>query len=675
MQRADGELAAGDYRDLSASRTVPLSTRAGLAGVMALGLGLRLWRLGQNGYGTEYYSAGVRSMMDSPHNFLFNSFDPAGFVSLDKPPVALWIQVASVKLLGFSGLAVLLPQVLEGLACVALVYWLVSRRFGEGAGLLAALFLAVTPISVVIDRSSNTDGCLVLVLLLAAWALCVATERGSGALLALAMALVGIGFNVKMLAAFVVLPTFVLLYFTAAPLPWPRRLAHLLVGGAVLLGVSLSWVVFYDLTPAERRPFAGSSRSNSMIEPAVGHNGMERFVRRRGMFARGPRDGAAVAQGQPGAAAGPAVPRWRRLDNVPVGPLRLADRHLAGQMAWLLPLAVGGAAMLAVRRERWWLLGHDEQALVLWAGWALTYAMVYSVAGGIFHAYYLVTMAAPLAALAAIGVTRLWSRYREGGRGAPLLPATLAITAAWQLFIWYGDLAHTELWRDWRVWLCLAMLAGAHGASASLLVALGRRVSRPSPRLVVALGIALTALLATPLAWSLGAGLTRANVMLPYAALPGAPARDDRPVWQGGTRIGRDARLLAFLRANHHGERFLLVTLNSRLAAPVIIETGLPVMAIGGFMGADPILTPEQFAALAATGAVRFVLLGGDFARRAGGEPPQRPIVDWIKANGAVVDPTLWRSTRVRTDRPDRVAPPELYDLHPSGGLVPAETG
>ena len=149
---------------------------AGLGGVMALGLGLRIWRLDQNGFGTEYYSAGVRSMLDSPHNFLFNSFDPAGFVSLDKPPIALWVQVASAKLLGFSSLSVLLPQVLEGLASIALVYHVVARRFGEAAGLLAALFLALTPISVVIDRSSNTDSCLVLVLLLAAWALSVAAE-------------------------------------------------------------------------------------------------------------------------------------------------------------------------------------------------------------------------------------------------------------------------------------------------------------------------------------------------------------------------------------------------------------------------------------------------------------------------------------------------------------------
>ncbi len=653
----------------------------GLGGVMALGLGLRLWRLGQNGYGTEYYSAGVRSMLDSPHNFLFNSFDPAGFVSLDKPPIALWVQVASAKLLGFSGLSVLLPQVLEGLASVALVYHLVARRFGAAAGLLAGLFLALTPISVVIDRSSNTDSCLVLVLLLAAWALTVAAERGSAALFALSMALVGIGFNVKMLAAFVVLPTFALVYFAGAPVDWRRRLAHLAVGGAVVAVVSLSWVAFYDLTPPERRPFAGSSRSNSMIELAVGHNGMERFVRRGGMFARGLGNATAVAPGQSGAPGGPQGGRLRQADNVPVGPLRLADRHLAGQVGWLLPLALAGMAAAAVRTERRWPLDAAHQAVLLWSGWALTYAVVYSYAGGIFHAYYLVTMAPPLAALAGVGVMALWSWYRRGGRIALLLPAALLLTAGWQLFIWYGDLARAAgPLRDWRVWLCLAMLAGALGASAGLLGALGPHLTRRPPRswAPVALGIGLAALLATPVTWALGASLTRANVMLPYAALPGAPALDDpagQPFWRGGAGIARDARLLAFLQANRQGERYLLATLNARLAAPLIIETGEPVMAIGGFMGADPILTPERLAAMTVAGQVRFVLLGGDFARRAGGEPPRRPITDWIKANGAVVDPALWRSTPARAGGQGRGGTVELYDLRPSAGLAPPGSG
>jgi len=155
------------------------SPRLGLFAVFAAAATLRLWRLDQNGFGNEYYTASVRSMSLGWHNFLYNSFDPAGFISVDKPPVALLIQVASVKLFGFHALSVLIPQALEGVAAVALLYHLVQRRFGPAAGLLAALFLALTPVNVAIDRSSNTDSCLVLVLLLATWALTRAVEQGS----------------------------------------------------------------------------------------------------------------------------------------------------------------------------------------------------------------------------------------------------------------------------------------------------------------------------------------------------------------------------------------------------------------------------------------------------------------------------------------------------------------
>lgn len=129
----------------NSTRRLPLPF--GLVAVLSLAAALRLWRLDQNGFGNEYYSAGVRSMSLSWHNFFYASFDPAGFISIDKPPVALWIQVASAKLFGFYALSVLLiPQALEGVATVALLYHVVQRRFGVGAGLLAALFLALTPV-------------------------------------------------------------------------------------------------------------------------------------------------------------------------------------------------------------------------------------------------------------------------------------------------------------------------------------------------------------------------------------------------------------------------------------------------------------------------------------------------------------------------------------------------
>ena len=250
-----------------------------LPAILILAAALRLWRLDQNGFGNEYYSAGVRSMSTGWHNFLYHAFDPAGFVSVDKPPVAMWIQVASVKLFGFQGLSVIVPQVLEGLASVWLVHALVRRRFGTAAAALAALFLALTPVSVAVDRSSNAESCLVLVLLLAAWALTRAADGGRRGWLVLSMALVGLAFNVKMLAAFVVLPTFVLVYALATPVGPRRRLVDLTLGTIVLIVVSLAWVAVYDLTPPDRRPYAGTTDHNSVAELVVGPYGIGRFVR------------------------------------------------------------------------------------------------------------------------------------------------------------------------------------------------------------------------------------------------------------------------------------------------------------------------------------------------------------------------------------------------------------
>src|SRR5882724_9660612 len=255
------------------------SPRLGLFAVFAAAATLRLWRLDQKGWGNEYYTAGVRSMSAGWHNFLYHSFDPAGFISVDKPPVAMWIQVASVKLFGFHGLSVIVPQVVEGVAAVWVLYHLVQRRFGVAVGLLAAFFLAITPVSVAVDRSSNIESCLVLVLLLAAWALLRAVEGGGRRWLLVSMALVGLGFNVKMLAAFVVLPTFALVYALGAPGPVRPRLVDLVLGGLVLTVVSLSWVLVYDLTPPERRPYAGTTDRNSILELAVGPYGIGRFVR------------------------------------------------------------------------------------------------------------------------------------------------------------------------------------------------------------------------------------------------------------------------------------------------------------------------------------------------------------------------------------------------------------
>src|SRR3954470_9139756 len=172
---------------------------ARLGAVLALAAALRLWRLEANGFGTEYYAAGVASALQGFALLFYNSFDPAGFLSLDKPPVAFWIQALFARLLGFNGWAIHLPQALAGVASVALLYRLVRRPFGAAAATIAALVMALTPVAVAVDRSNNTDSWLVFLLLLAT----TLALRGRGLAFVLAMVLLGLAFNVKMLAALV----------------------------------------------------------------------------------------------------------------------------------------------------------------------------------------------------------------------------------------------------------------------------------------------------------------------------------------------------------------------------------------------------------------------------------------------------------------------------------------
>jgi 4-amino-4-deoxy-L-arabinose transferase-like glycosyltransferase len=660
-------------------------THAFRAAILLLAAGLRLWRLDQNGYDNEYYAAAVRSMAASWHAFLYNSFDPAGFVSVDKPPVALWLQAITVKLFGFHGLTVLLPQVVEGVAAVALLDYLVRRRFGTAAGLLTALFVAVTPVSVATDRSGNTESCLVAVLLAAACALLRAAEQGSRRLLLLAMALIGLGFNVKMLAAFVVLPAFALVYMLGAPLPWRRRLTDLALGGLVLVAVSLAWLVAFDLTPTGDRPFAGSSTHNSMMELAVGHNAIGRFVR----LTRPP-----AITGDPGArpvAAAPQPPagRWTRLFvHAAVSPLRLADGQLAGQAAWLFPLALMGVAAGALQNRWRPPLPPALSSLLLWSLWAFTYAAVYSYAGGIFHFYYLVMLAPPLAALAGIGIVTLWTQYLRTGWRTLLLPLALLATAAWQVYIEASAVGWSLPPDDWRRWLHSALVIGGIAAALGLLLMRLRRAWGPPSRAVATgfLTAGIAALLLVPGAWALSSVLVKGIAVLPSADLARLGPHERITDARASARSAWYRKLIAFLKNNHQNERYLLGTSTTRVAAPIIIETGLPVMAIGGFHGLDPILTPDKLAHLVESNEVRFVMQG-DLSlidRRMGAVDAGRAVSEWIRARGTPVDPILWRedlstrdesgvSSAWRATGPARGL--QLYDLNPRSVLLPAPPG
>ena len=653
--------------------------RGALAAVLFLALALRLWGLERSGWGAEYYTAAVRSMAMNWHNFFYAAFDPAGFLSLDKPPVALWVQVLSVKLLGFYPPSVLLPQALMGVGSVWLMYRLVRRRFSAAAALLAALFLAGTPVWVAVNRTNNTDTCLLLVLLLAAWAAMKAAEEGSRRLLMLAMALVGLAFNVKMLAAYIVAPAFCLVYFLGAPGPRRHAIADLTLAILCLAVCSLPWVLAYELTPAHSRPFVGGSQGNSMLELVVGHNALNRFLsplKRPAHGEPGPRaQQAAPTEANPVRGAGSDAESVQRtlfsrlyMTGAP-GPLRLAGGQAAAQTLWLLPAALLALVIGLGRGRPRRPLPAEHLALLFWGLWLATYAVVYSYQGGIIHFYYLSTLSPALAALAGIGMAELWDCYRRRDRYAPLLPLALLLTCAWQLAIQAGALGWSipqlaGLTIGWVNGLHGAFLGGGLVAGAGLLLihvrTAGRRAAPVLGRSFFTAGVA--ALLILPGAWAVSSVLAPANRLIPSADLYRLIAlrgEQGAALRRSAEQAGSNRKLIQFLRDNRTDERFLLATSTTELAAPIIIHTGEAVLARGGFHGVVPAVTPESLARMAEAGEVRFAMLGdvSVVSQKMHSDANPIGVADWVRAHGRPVDPSLWQTSRMARRGM------ELYDL------------
>ena len=651
-----------------------------LVAILFLALLLRLWGLDKGRWGAEYYTAAVRSMAMSWHNFFYTAFDPAGFISIDKPPVAFWLQVISVKLFGFHPLSVFLPQILAGVGSVWLLFHLVRRRFSASAALLSALFFAVTPVWVAVNRTNNTDSCLLLVLMLAAWALMKAVEEGSRYLLMLSMALIGLAFNVKMLAAYIVLPVFFVVYFIGAPKHWQRKFADLVVAILILIASSLPWVIAYELTPANARPFVGGSRTNSMLELVVGHNAVNRFFSplksQTTVTTRQPETKQTnVKEIKPVYGTGSDVASTLRVLSArifvmtPPGPLRLAEGQLAAQTLWLFPFAMMAIVIGIVqsRSRREFTARHI--CLLFWLCWLLIYGVVYSYLGGIIHFYYLSTMAPAVAALAGIGIVDLWNYYRRKNAYAILLPVTLVITAAWQIYIQSSALGWpiTDFIDPPVYWLKLfhyALIVGTLAAAAALLlIHFSRAASRVS--LVFArssLAVGVISILILPGTWTLSSIFIQGNHLIPSADLYRAItfAGDNGPKLRSiFKQSGNNSKLIDFLTANHKNERYLLMTSTAELAAPIIIKTGEAVLARGGFHGIDPTVTLESLARLVQTGSVRFVMLGDvtTISRRMGSDAAAKLLDEWVRANGKLVEPSLWQSSRHTRRRM------ELYDL------------
>jgi 4-amino-4-deoxy-L-arabinose transferase-like glycosyltransferase len=641
--------------------------------VLALSAVLNTHRLAQNGYANIFYSAGVKSMLRSLHNLVFASFDPGGLVTVDKPPLALWVQVASAKAFGLSPLSLLLPEAIVGVLTVALLYRLLSRAFGPAAGLAGALALAVFPSFVGVVRDNGVDPLLILLMLLACGAALRAIETGRWRTLVWCGVLVGLAFNTKTLAAYLVVPGIAPGYAVCAPGALSRRALQLLVAGIAMLAVSGAWIAFVDLTPASERPYVGSSTNNSEVGLTFAYNGFGRVEGQVGGPGQIPVGTGALVPANRAASARRAhraggrsrprkppvvikrhspssiLPNGRNREPIPfggpVGPLRLFGLGLGDQSGWTLPLAFFG--LLAVILE---LL--DERGPRRLRRSRGSPADTTSSAGPTGGAGEAGTTAAPAAAAEPTALGRRDPRLAGtlvlGGwflveaavlslsKGIVHPYYTSALAPGTAAMIGAGTVAFLRLTRgrrlDWRLVLIPCAVAGTVLAQVTLLhrehymhwfvpvliagAVAGTIALLASRRLApVAMSLTLALLLVAPTAYASTAWLAPVEGTFPAAGPTQAAGAGG--VGIGGRNLRVDLALLRYVRTHGPGSRWAILTDASDTAAPFVL-LGLPAGALGGYGGTDPVLDGAGLARLVSSGEARYVALGGEYSTRGG---------------------------------------------------------
>src|SRR3954454_977135 len=603
--------------------------RPELAGLLVLTALLTLGALSRNGWANDYYSAAVRSMTTSWHNFLFGAFDQAGVMTVDKPPLALWVQALSAKAFGFSSLSMLVPQALMGVAAVALTYDLTRRVFGRPAGFVAGLVLALTPISVAISRHNNPDALLVLCCVAALWCVVRGLADGRTRWMVLAGVAIGLGFETKMAAALIVVPGLAAAWLWAGPGGGFGRVRQLLAGGLAMAVVGLAWPVLVWLTPASSRPWISGTSDNSIWSLIVNYNGAGRVTGQAG----GPGGGA----GGPGGG----------VFGGPTGVFRLLDSTLGAQAGWLLGFALVSGVAVAIGSR---LRRGDARTgwLVATGGAFLGCAVTFSAASGIFHPYYVSLLAPFTAALVGAGVGQFLRAERST---LWLAPAAVVLGGFVELVV-INNSSGGPAWAK-----TVIIVTG--------IVSVAAMVAAASPRVrMVALGVALAGLLAAPASWSAQTLGHATNGTFPAggpasagfggggmggppggggnrtftppnggAAPPGGGARGG-----GGMFGGNSASLtsaLAYVKAHGGGT---IGGSSQTGAATSIIESGADVAGLGGFSGRESDVTVAWLKQAVAEGKIRWVLVDGNTGMGPqDGRTGATTVIDWVQSHGEKV--------------------------------------
>ncbi|MGW5386376.1 glycosyltransferase family 39 protein [Nocardia sp. NPDC003963] len=606
---------------------------AGLALLLLGTAATYLWNLSANGWANPFYAAAVEAGATSWKAFFFGSLDAANAITVDKTPASLWPMELSVRIFGMNSWSMLVPQVLLGVASVALLWATVRRYSGPAAGLLAGLLLALTPVAALMFRFDNPDALLVFLMLAAVWAMSRALGDGRLRWLLWCGLFVGLGFLAKQLQVLLVLPALALTYLLAGPPALGKRIAQLFAAGAAMVAGAGWWLLTAQLWPAGDRPYFGGSQHNSIIELTLGYNGLDRLEGGHGPGPGGP----------PGGFSGPPPGmHGGRGPFADSGVGRLFGTAVGGQISWFVPAALilWIAALVLCGRSR--RAEPRRAVLVLFGVWGLVTALVFSFMNGIFHEYYTVALAPALAGMIAAALSMLWP-HRDRWWVRLSLIATVAATAgaAWTV------LARTPDFVPWLRW----SIAGAAVVAVAALAA-GSRRETAAVALVAVFGTGL----AGPVAYTVETVRTPHTGSMPLAGpqidrgMPGPPGGfgpagpgggggpGGSPAGGGagppGAAMTADPAVTALLDRDAGSYTWTAATVGAMQQGTYQLAGDGQIMAIGGYTGGDPSPTLERFQQYVADGAIHYFLAGGFGGRRASSADTEgAKITAWVKEN------------------------------------------
>jgi 4-amino-4-deoxy-L-arabinose transferase-like glycosyltransferase len=532
-----------------------------------------------------FYGAAARSMSESWHDFFFGAFDPAGIVTVDKLPGALWVQALSLRIFGFHIWALVLPQVIEGVLTILVLYRAVRRLAGPVAGLTAAAVVAITPITVLLSRGNVSDSLLILLLVLAADATSAAVSTGSVRRLLLAGVWVGLAFQAKMIQAWLALPALAAVYLLAAPATRLRaRCGHVALAGVVTAVVSLSWMTAVSLVPSQDRPYVDGSSNDSVYTQVFDYNGLGRLT------------------GDWTHIAGPPAPLLiaatkseqlitAQTMNIKPGWHRLLAGPFAADSGWLLPAAVVGALGVLITRRRENRRDPLRAAVVLWGGWWLVLAGFFS-AGTYLNSYYVAALIPAVAALCGAGIAACgpgpWS-----ARVRLIVAGTVLGCVGYGAYLMSGTAAGPVL-------LTVIALAVAVAAVAQLLL----RASGKSGH-VTMVAFAGAAVLLLPAATSADCV---ARGLGPFDT-PFESAKIASLTQQLAASAPRLTETVQRMELATPPSSALFGTDTSSLAQSYILFSGREVLPIGGYLGNVPAPTLAELRADISRGYVRRFIL------------------------------------------------------------------